>query len=130
MTLLCDGCPRQAIVHAFGLDERTVARWQARAGQHCQKVHEATVMQAKLHLEHVQVDEIRVKGHRMIRLSGDGHHGFHSAVVGRRGERASGSQARRSVPFDGQSVLLAVVRPDGLNRRMVSIPGQSSTSVP
>ena len=37
-----------------------------RAGQHCRSVHEATVMQAKLHLEHVQADEIRVKGHRMI----------------------------------------------------------------
>lgn len=26
MTLLCYGCPVQAIVHAFGLDERTVPR--------------------------------------------------------------------------------------------------------
>src|SRR5581483_449541 len=66
ITLLSYGCPRQAIVHAFGLDERTVARWQERAGQQSQKVHEATVMQAKLHVEHVQADEIRVKGHRMI----------------------------------------------------------------
>ncbi len=66
VTLLSYGCPRQAIVHAFGLDERTVARWQERAGHHCQNVHEATVMQAKLDLEHVQADEIRVKGHRMI----------------------------------------------------------------
>jgi len=66
VTLLSYGCPRQAIVHAFGLDERTVARWQERAGQHCQKVHEATVMQATLNLEHVQADEIRVKGHRLI----------------------------------------------------------------
>lgn len=66
VTLLSYGCPRQAIVHALGLDERTVARWQARAGQHCQKIHEATVMQGKLHLEHVQADEIRVKGHQMI----------------------------------------------------------------
>lgn len=66
VTLLSYGCPRQAIVHAFGLDERTVARWQERAGQHCQKVHEATVMQARLNLEHVQADEIRVKGHRLI----------------------------------------------------------------
>jgi IS1 family transposase len=66
VTLLSYGCPRQAIVHAFGLDERTVARWQERAGQHCQKVHEDQVMQAKLNLEHVQADEIRVKGHQMI----------------------------------------------------------------
>jgi len=26
-TLLCHGCPTQAIVAAFGLDERTVAAW-------------------------------------------------------------------------------------------------------
>jgi len=66
VTLLSYGCPRQAIVHAFDLDERTVARWQERAGQQCQRVHEAMVTQAKLNLEHVQADEIRVKGHRMI----------------------------------------------------------------
>lgn len=66
VTLLAYGCPRQAIVHAFGLDERTVARWQERAGEQCKKVHEGTVMQGKLNLEHVQADEIRVKGHRMI----------------------------------------------------------------
>src|SRR3954447_13995543 len=32
VTLLADGCPVQAIVAAFGPDERTVARWQARPG--------------------------------------------------------------------------------------------------
>src|SRR5215469_6927111 len=66
VTLLAYGCPRQAIVHAFGLDERTVARWQERAGQHCRSVHKDQVMQAHLNLEHIQADEIRVKGHRMI----------------------------------------------------------------
>lgn len=35
VTLLSYGCPLQAIVHAFGLDERTVAAWQKRAGKHC-----------------------------------------------------------------------------------------------
>src|SRR5713226_4128552 len=39
ITLLAYGCPPQAIVHALHLDERTVARWQERAGVHCQKVH-------------------------------------------------------------------------------------------
>src|SRR2546430_6316105 len=34
--LLAYGCPTQAIVHAFGLDERTVANWQYRAGKHCE----------------------------------------------------------------------------------------------
>ena len=32
LTLLSHGCPTQAIVAAFGLDERTVARWLAGAG--------------------------------------------------------------------------------------------------
>jgi hypothetical protein len=30
VTLLAYGCPIQAIVHAYGLDERTVANWQSR----------------------------------------------------------------------------------------------------
>jgi transposase-like protein/IS1 family transposase len=66
VTLLAYGCPPQAIVHAFQLDERTVARWQERAGAHCHKVHEDQVVQAKLDLVHVQADEIRVKGCKMI----------------------------------------------------------------
>jgi transposase-like protein len=33
VTLLAHGCPLQAIVAAFRLDERTVAAWWARAGQ-------------------------------------------------------------------------------------------------
>ena len=66
VTLLAYGCPPQAIVHALGLDERTVARWQERAGAHCQKVHENQVVQGKLDLVHVQADEIRVKGCTMI----------------------------------------------------------------
>jgi transposase-like protein len=37
VTLLSYGCPVQAIVYAFGLDERTVADWRDRAGQQCQK---------------------------------------------------------------------------------------------
>ena len=41
--LLAHGCPIQAIVKAFGLDERTVSDWQARAGQHCHQVHEHLV---------------------------------------------------------------------------------------
>ncbi|GHO64334.1 hypothetical protein KSC_032260 [Ktedonobacter sp. SOSP1-52] len=66
VTLLAYGCPPQAIVHAFHLDERTVAGWQERAGAHCQKVHRDRVVQAKLDLQHVQADEIRGKGCQMI----------------------------------------------------------------
>jgi len=61
LTLLCHGCPVQAIVAAFGLDERTVAAWQARAGEHCQVVHEHLVEAAQVDLRHVQADEIWVK---------------------------------------------------------------------
>ena len=66
VTLLAYGCPVQAIVHALELDERTVARWQERAGAHCRKVHEDQVMVGKLDLQHVQADEIPGKGWRMI----------------------------------------------------------------
>src|SRR5512135_2443709 len=45
VTLLAYGCPIQAIVHAFGLDERTVASWRDRAGKHCHPVHQALVHQ-------------------------------------------------------------------------------------
>ena len=70
VTLLCYGCPVQAIVHAFGLDERTVAAWRDRAGGHCQKVHQEIVEQGDLDLIHVQADEIRVKGYQMIAWMG------------------------------------------------------------
>ena len=51
VTLLAYGCPIQAIVQAFGLDERTVASWRDRAGQHCQEVHQAVVQQGQLDLQ-------------------------------------------------------------------------------
>jgi transposase-like protein len=61
LTLLSHGCPIQAIVAAFGLDERTVAAWLTRAGQHCQQVHQHVVQQAQVDLQHVQADELWVK---------------------------------------------------------------------
>src|SRR5215831_18707106 len=70
ITLMTYGCPLQAIVHAFGLDERTVARWRDRAGHHCQILHQAVVEQAALDLVHVQADEIRVKGRKLIAWMG------------------------------------------------------------
>lgn len=59
--LLAYGCPVQAIVKAFGLDERTVCAWQKRAGKHCQQVHEHLVEGSQHDLEQVQADEIKVK---------------------------------------------------------------------
>jgi transposase-like protein len=61
LTLLSHGCPTQAIVAAFGFDERTVAAWLTRAGQHCQRVHQYMVQQGHVDLQHVQADELWVK---------------------------------------------------------------------
>jgi transposase-like protein len=61
IALLAYGCPVQAIVKAFGLDERTVQDWWQRAGLHCQHVHEHTVGRSQLDLQQVQADEIKVK---------------------------------------------------------------------
>ena len=60
VTLLAHGCPVQAIVAAFGFDERTVAAWRTRAGRHGQAVQEHLVEQPG-DLGQVQADEIRVK---------------------------------------------------------------------
>jgi len=65
MTLIAFGCPVQAIVAAYGLDERTVMAWQHRTGEHCQRVHEHLVERPR-DLIHVQLDEIRVKAQGMV----------------------------------------------------------------
>ena len=65
VTLLSYGCPVQAIVHAFDLDERTVASWRDRAGAHYEQIHHALIETGKLDMVHVQADEIRVKGRNM-----------------------------------------------------------------
>lgn len=61
LTLLAYGCPRQAIVAAYGLDERTVKSWGQRAGEHCQQVHDQTVGHSQLDLPQVQADEIKAE---------------------------------------------------------------------
>jgi len=64
VTLLAYGCPLQAIVAAFGLDPRTVANWQERAGAQCRHVHEHVIGQSQLELGQVQADDIKVKTQR------------------------------------------------------------------
>jgi hypothetical protein len=49
------------MVAALGLDERTVAVWVARAGQHCQQMHQHVVRQRHVDLQPVQADELWVK---------------------------------------------------------------------
>jgi transposase-like protein len=67
LTLMSHGCPLQAIVAAFGYDERTVAAWRSRAGDHARRFHEHQVLQGRVDLGHVQADElfVRVVGRRL-----------------------------------------------------------------
>ncbi len=60
VTLYALGCPLQALVTTFGVEERTIADWQHRAGKHCEAVHQALVQQPQ-DLQQVQADEIRVR---------------------------------------------------------------------
>src|SRR6185437_9020222 len=50
------GCPAQAVVAAFGLDERTVAAWQDKAGHHARAVHHHFLNASVADLQHVQAD--------------------------------------------------------------------------
>jgi hypothetical protein len=61
LTLLAYGSPVQAIVAAFGLDERTLARWQKEAGSQCRRVQEHLVEAGGVELSQVQADELRVR---------------------------------------------------------------------
>src|SRR5262249_31130268 len=61
LALLSQGCPIPAIVFAFGFDERTVADWQLKAGEHAKQVHTELVCQANLSLDQVQADELYTK---------------------------------------------------------------------
>lgn len=56
VTLVAYGCPLSAIVAAFGRDERTLAGWLHRAGQHAEVAHHQHVRQ--LDLLQVQLDEL------------------------------------------------------------------------
>src|SRR3954451_1839563 len=61
VTLLAYGCPVPAIVAAFGLDERTITRYQRAAGAQCRRLHEHVVEAGRVELGQVQADELRVR---------------------------------------------------------------------
>jgi transposase-like protein len=61
LTLLAYGCPIPALVAAFGLDERTIATWQLKAGQHAKQVQNQLVCQGTVDLGQVQADELYTK---------------------------------------------------------------------
>ena len=60
VTLRAHGCPVQAMVAAFGCDERTVAAWWARSGRQGPAVQEHLVAQPR-DVGQVQADAIRVQ---------------------------------------------------------------------
>ncbi|NTW00302.1 MAG: transposase [Oscillochloris sp.] len=61
LALLAGGCPIPAIVFVFGLDERTVADWQRKAGAHAKAIQEQVVCQGQVDVGQVQGDELYVK---------------------------------------------------------------------
>ena len=66
ISLLSWGCPTQAIVHTYKLDERTVAQWQIRAGLDREKVHQDQIEQGKLDPKQAQADEMRIKARGVV----------------------------------------------------------------
>lgn len=61
LSLLAYGCPIGAIVATFELDERTVADWQRKAGQHAKMVQETVVCHGQVDVGQVQADELYTK---------------------------------------------------------------------
>lgn len=61
VSLLAYGCPVQAIVFTYHLDERTVWSWSERAGEQCQRLHEGELAEADLDLKQIQADELKIK---------------------------------------------------------------------
>ncbi len=61
LALLAHGCPVPAVVFAFGVDERTVADWQLKAGRHAKTVQEQLVCQGQVEVGQVQADELYTK---------------------------------------------------------------------
>ena len=98
VTLLAFGCPVQAIVRAYGLDERTVASWRDRAGKQCQRVHQAIVEQGQLDLVYVQADEIRVKARSMVARMGMCAVSVHMKFLRNAGEGESKTSRTPNLP--------------------------------
>jgi transposase-like protein len=125
VTLLSYGCPIQASVHASGVDERTGATWPKRAGKHCHQVHQAIVEQGKVQTHHVQADEIRVKGRKIVAWMGlaiDGTSRIGMAgVVSIHRDRGRADHLLRQVRACCQCVQALLVCTDGWNAYPKSI---------
>ncbi|WP_456832715.1 hypothetical protein [Deinococcus sp. UYEF24] len=66
LTLLIFGCPLPAIVMAFKIDERTLADWLDKAGEHAMRVQDHVVCQGHLELGQVQADELWCRSQRGV----------------------------------------------------------------
>lgn len=62
LTLLAYGCPIPAIVAAFSIDERTIAEWQRKAGEHGERIQNDLVCSGQIELGQVQQDELCING--------------------------------------------------------------------
>ena len=130
VTLLTYGCPVQAIVHALGLDERTVADWRDRAGAHCQRVHEGIVEQGQLDLMHVQADEIRVKGCKMIAWMGLAMMVSTRLWLGGVVQLSRDRGLADQMPVSGAPMRGVLASPPRVDRRLERVSGQYLPSVP
>jgi hypothetical protein len=130
VTLLSYGCPIQAIVHAFGLDERTVADWRDRAGAHCQQVHQEIIEQGQLDLIHVQADEIRVKGCKMIAWMGLAMMVSTRLWVGGVVQLSRDRGLADQMPVSGAPMRGMPASPARVDRRLERLSGQHPPSVP
>ena len=138
MTLMAHGCPLQAIVVAFGYDERTVASWLARAGGQGQAVQEYLVEQPR-DLGQVQADEIRVKTQgriewmalaMMVRtrlwLAGEVSEHRDMALIHRLIERVRRCAAHRALLFctDGLCSYVRAIRETFRDPQSTGAPGR------
>jgi hypothetical protein len=116
VTLLAFGCPVQAIVQAYGVDERTVASWRDRAGKQCQRVHQAIVEQGQLDL--IQGPRRRDPGEspRYGRLDGVGDDGFNTSLARWCGESYARYESGRSAAPTGASLLSGSLHATRLHR--------------
>ncbi|WP_407542931.1 hypothetical protein Q0M94_24975 (plasmid) [Deinococcus radiomollis] len=66
LTLLIFGCLLPAIVMAFKIDERTLADWLDKAGEHAVRVQEHLVCQGHFELGQVQADVLWCRSQRIV----------------------------------------------------------------
>ncbi|MCZ7567369.1 MAG: hypothetical protein M5U01_02060 [Ardenticatenaceae bacterium] len=132
VTLVAYGCPIQAIVKAFGLDERTVRDWVLRAGAHGERVPQPLVVHPR-DLGQVPADELCVKqqGQRVwlaSALQGPTRLWLGGVISARRdGTLIAQLVATIRAGALGRPLLIAV---DGLSRYLTAIQAAFRAPIP